>query len=317
MGSNNFTRFVDYLGFNLNDTNYTAYQDLYRNFEQFCLGNTSSFELQFIRWHQQYTCTPPQTPPTGVVIPTPQPPSPLPDLSLLPDPLHLPIKLATLPGAECFNTFTLENRTQPTSETSTTTTTMPAPTTETTNNTLEQALFETLDSAELQTMNDNIGNIPPNLEQVDISDLISPRPAPKLGLGVGKNIEKLKDDYAAKTPKRKRSKSGVRGSGRPTNDISTMRMNDESEDQKNNAALALREVQLLTSGGEIRKKCPIYTRHPYDIKCFAIGHYSSFEMVAEKRKKALEKIKKHRETLSKLNYIESNLLPLVEKNNTL
>ncbi|CAB4037792.1 Hypothetical predicted protein, partial [Paramuricea clavata] len=143
-----FTRFVDYLGFSLTNENYAAYQDLFRSFEQFCNMNTGiSQELQFIRWHRQYSSTPPTTPTTAVVTPT----------LLQPEPLHLPTKLATLPDQTCFNTFSLERTTQQAN--------MEPQTIQGEPNIIEQTLLETLNSSEDE-------NSETTFEQHEISDII-------------------------------------------------------------------------------------------------------------------------------------------------
>jgi hypothetical protein len=76
--------------------------------------------------------------------------------------------------------------------------------------------------------------------------------------------------------------------------------------------MTIREVKLLSHDGTVRKKPKILTKYPHDIKCFAIKHYASYEFVAQKRKKTLEKIKQYRNTLKALQYIETNLEPYIK-----
>jgi hypothetical protein len=61
---------------------------------------------------------------------------------------------------------------------------------------------------------------------------------------------------------------------------------------------------------------PIYTRYNKNIACYAIKHYSSFEFIADQRKKSLDKIKKHRDILQHLNYLETNMIPYIDQNTT-
>ena len=126
-----------------------------------------------------------------------------------------------------------------------------------------------------------------------------------------KNILQMKEIYAASSkakpvPKprssRKRkhveigteTESTMQGPGRPTKDDALLREannQDDSEDSGNNnhTQMHMREVQLLSNSGGVRKKIKILTKYPEDIKCFAIKHYASYEYVATQRKKTLEK----------------------------
>ncbi|CAB4011813.1 Hypothetical predicted protein [Paramuricea clavata] len=308
-----FASFVDYLGFSLTDENYSAYQDLFRSFQQFCNTNPNiSRELQFIRWHRQYSTVT-------------QPTVPL----LRPDPIHLPTKLATLPNQTCFNTFMLEQPATTPLHNSPHTNMVVKNKSDTPidQNVLDTTLLEVLN--ESSEDNEILANSEPVQEQHEITNIVFETDGPPFqkntntvigGYGLGKNIAVLQDEHESrkrKQTKRRRTKTGVRGSGRPTNDKSIMRVvNDGDEDVKTEAVLALKELRLLTSTGVVRKKMPIYTKHSDDIKCFAIKHYSSFEYIADQRKKSLEKIKKHRDILQHLNYLETNMLPYIEQNTT-
>jgi hypothetical protein len=99
------------------------------------------------------------------------------------------------------------------------------------------------------------------------------------------------------------------GPGRPTKDDALAK--EEANDECDSTQMTIREVQLLSQDGSLRKKTKILTKHPHDIKCFAIKHYASYEYVALRRKKTLEKIKKCRNTLKSLQYIEANLEPYI------
>jgi hypothetical protein len=103
------------------------------------------------------------------------------------------------------------------------------------------------------------------------------------------------------------------GPGRPTKDDALLReANNNDDSDNNNAQMAMREVQLFFHNGTVRKKIKILTKYPENIKCFAIKHYTSYEYVANERKKALEKIKELRTTLKSLQYIETNLEPYIK-----
>jgi hypothetical protein len=122
---------------------------------------------------------------------------------------------------------------------------------------------------------------------------------------------------AKKTPpKRKRKRTtNVLGSGRPTNDQTMLRIAN-AQDDDHDEALVVKQLLLLSSSGEIRKKTTIYTKNPEDIKCYAIKHYNSFSHIAEQRKSVLDIIKKQRTVLEQLAYLETCLLPLVRENAT-
>jgi hypothetical protein len=104
--------------------------------------------------------------------------------------------------------------------------------------------------------------------------------------------------------------TAVLGPGRPTKDDALLR--EANYDSDNNPQMAIREVQLLSHNDAVRKKIKILTKHPEDIKCFAIKHCASYEYVAIQRKKALEEIKELRNTLKSLQYIETNLEPYIK-----
>jgi hypothetical protein len=101
--------------------------------------------------------------------------------------------------------------------------------------------------------------------------------------------------------------------GRPTKDHALIR--DANRDAKNedsgnddDSPYGLVDVQLLSATGAIRKKMKLLTKNEGEIKCFSIRHYASLEYIAEKKKKAFNNIKKQRQTLKKLNYLEQNTL---------
>jgi hypothetical protein len=134
----------------------------------------------------------------------------------------------------------------------------------------------------------------------------------------GKNILQMKEIYEASSkakpvPKprssRKRkhveigteTESTMQGPGRPTKDDGLLReANNEDDSEDSGTQMHMREVQLLSNSGGVRKKTKILTKYPEDIKCFAIKHYASYEYVATQRKKTLEKIKHLRNKLKTL-----------------
>jgi hypothetical protein len=152
----------------------------------------------------------------------------------------------------------------------------------------------------------------------------------------GKNIVQMKEIYEAsskakhvpkpRSRKRKRvdaietetvSTAPPLAPGRPTKDDALLREannHDDSDDSGNNThtQMHMREVQLLSHSGVVRKKIKILTKYPEDIRCFAIKHYASYEYVATQRKKTLEKIKQLRYKLKTLQYIETNLEPYIK-----
>ena len=102
--------------------------------------------------------------------------------------------------------------------------------------------------------------------------------------------------------------------GRPTKDEALIR-DAKNEDSGNDDDLqyGLVDVQLLSATGAIRKKIKLLTKNEGEIKCFSIRHYASLEYIAEKKKKAFNTIKKQRQTLKKLNYLEQNTLKDVKE----
>jgi hypothetical protein len=63
-----------------------------------------------------------------------------------------------------------------------------------------------------------------------------------------------------------------------------------------------------------KKRKTILTKYGKNIECNTIKQYNAFELITDKRKKALEKIKKQRDTLDQLNRTESLLLEIILKN---
>jgi hypothetical protein len=133
------------------------------------------------------------------------------------------------------------------------------------------------------------------------------RPTPKKRKRKPDPIEEEEEEEEERVP------MGTIPPGRPTKDHALVR--DANADAKNedsgnddDSPYGLVDVQLLSATGAIRKKIKLLTKNEGEIKCFSIRHYASLEYIAEKKKKAFNTIKKQRQTLKKLNYLEQNTL---------
>ena len=101
------------------------------------------------------------------------------------------------------------------------------------------------------------------------------------------------------------------GPGRPTKDDALLcdAQNEEESGHDDESIYAIREVLLLTGNGTIRKKTKLLTKQSdSDMKCFSIKHFASLDYIAEKKRKAFLIIKKQRQKLKTLNYLELNTL---------
>jgi hypothetical protein len=294
-----FTQFANYLDLKINAENYDTYQQLYHSFEKFGETIHGSTEYKFICWSRQYnpikinsaTVNETQTQQLSLTTPINTPQNSPNHLEYSPN--HLPDALTKLQRCQtdsaCFNNFTL----------------IPSP------------IVEQSDILTELMQNNEFIEILHDSNEDEALQITQPPPTQTRG----KNIDLLKATYAEeqtkKASKRSRSKPGsVRGSGRLTKDAAMLRIAnfDDEEDAKTTTSMALKELRLLTSTGDIRKKMPIYTRYPKDISCYAIKHYSSFEFIADQRKLSLDTIKKHRDNLQHLNYLETNMIPYIEEN---
>ena len=98
------------------------------------------------------------------------------------------------------------------------------------------------------------------------------------------------------------------GPGRPTKDDALLR-DAQNEEESGHEVYAIREVLLLSGNGTIRKKKKLLTKQSdSDMKCFSIKHFTSLDYIAEKKRKAFLIIKKQRQKLKTLNYLELNTL---------
>jgi hypothetical protein len=301
-----FLAFVELFGVSLSAANFQVYNDLYGHFKEFRTSNADdSFERKFILWKNQSD----NAMNANLEIPPPPPPPPRPNTpppvlltqnQLVENKNHMPHKLQQLADVtiNAFHNFTLEQT--------------PVVLTHTENTETVYGVMKSEAEAIEQVVTVE--------HPLNIGQQQTPKPR-------GKNIDILKAAYienletstapemfTTNTRKRKRPVKKVQGSGRPTYDDSMVRIANDSSDDASLIPLNSKQLLLLTSTGEIRKKTTIYTKHENDIKCFAIKHYASFCYLAERRKKALEKIKKQRTKLEQLNYMETNLIPLVKDN---
>ncbi|CAB3996209.1 Hypothetical predicted protein [Paramuricea clavata] len=122
----------------------------------------------------------------------------------------------------------------------------------------------------------------------------------------GKNIQQMKAAYENE-PSPPKPKPRKRDSAmlRDANSVEKTELDSGTDDD---SQLSIREVQLLSGNGALRKKFKLLTKHEKDIKCFQITHYAALEYIAENKKKAFEIIKEQRQNLKKLNYLEQNTL---------
>jgi hypothetical protein len=132
----------------------------------------------------------------------------------------------------------------------------------------------------------------------------------------------MKAIYGKKTPKKSRKRKApqqnetpfiptvIVGPGRPTKNDGLLRDAQNEENSADDEAIyAFREVLLLTGNGTIRKKTKLLTKQSdRDLRCFAIKHFASLEFIAEKKRKSFAIIKKERQKLKTLNYLELNTI---------
>lgn len=289
-----FLSFGELFGVTLTSVNFQIYNDLYQHFNEFRTSNVEdSFEKRFILWKNQSDLAmesnlikdKDQTPRPNTPPPPPQ------TSQMVENTNHMPHKLQQLADVtvDAFHNFTLQKT--------------PVVLTHTENT---ETVYGEVKSETPERWGKNIDVLKAAYaESIETLETSANQPETPTN----------PETFTTNTKKRKRPPvRKVQGSGRPTYDDSMVRIANDSSDDANMIPLNSKQLLLLTSTGEIRKKTTIYTRHENDIKCFAIKHYASFCYIAERRKKALEKIKKQRTKLEQLNYIETNLIPLVRDN---
>ncbi|CAB3981406.1 Hypothetical predicted protein [Paramuricea clavata] len=338
-GTADFMQFVNYMQCTLSDANTPILTNLYVNFTTYqppigCIN----FAEKFIFWKQlydQFAQEQEKIANANLFAQTPQPTDPRLKITKT----QLPEDLTSLCNnndRELFQTFDLTNdhttalQSQPAcdshvdnnAEISSTETTMNADdtiaTTETAPEPVAEAIVEILNTSHPE-------QTPPTSDEEEKP----PTPNYVRSPSRGKNIEQLKAihneiETATKTKqrckptpvprKRKRAPTNVDGPGpgTPSKDSALLRdaKNAEIDDVD---TMAIREVALFSSNGQVRKKARLLTKHNKDVKCFAIKHYSPLEYIAEKKLKAFQIIKEQRLKLKTLNYMEQNVLANLEE----
>jgi hypothetical protein len=137
----------------------------------------------------------------------------------------------------------------------------------------------------------------------------------------GKNITQMKAIYKGKKSRKRKVlpqddnetpfiPAVIVGPGRPSKDDSLLRdAQNEEKSPDDELMYAFREVHLLSSNGTVRKKTRLLTKQSdRDLRCFAIKHFSSLEFIAEKKRKSFGIIKKERQKIKTLNYLELNTI---------
>ena len=69
----------------------------------------------------------------------------------------------------------------------------------------------------------------------------------------------------------------------------------------------------MANDGTEKKRKTILTKYGKNIECRTNKQFNAFDLVTDKGKKALEKIKKQRDILDKLNQTESLLIEATKK----
>ena len=119
----------------------------------------------------------------------------------------------------------------------------------------------------------------------------------------GKDIEKAKSAYN-ESRKRKREPA-QRSVGRPTRSEVLTKIVNESSD-KDDLQIYSQELILTANDGTEKKRKTILTKYGKNIECRTNKQFNAFDLVTDKGKKALEKIKK-------LNQTESLLIEATKK----
>ncbi|CAB3980415.1 Hypothetical predicted protein [Paramuricea clavata] len=323
-----FMQFINYMQCTLSDKNTAILTNLYVNFTQYqppigCIH----FAEKFIFWKQLYDqFSQEQEKIANANLFATKPTDPRLEITRT----QLPEDLTSLCGendSELFQTFDLKN------ETTTASQSQPA------NDSTTLDIYNTDSCTEITMKPDSAITTEITPETNAIIEIINeshpeqtsptsdeeekpPTPNYVRSPSRGKNIEQLKAihneiETATKpkpvpTPrKRKRTpaNAGGPGPGRPTKDSGLLHDAKSAEnDDASDDTMAIREIALFSSNGQVRKKAKLPTRHDKDIKCFAIKHYSPLEYIAEEKIKAFGIIKEQRHKLKTLNYMEQSVL---------
>ena len=325
-----FTHFANYMGVQLTEHNLQIYSDLYHNFVGWPSPNQEySFAEKFINWkrfYDEYKETQEQIINTNLFTTPPTDPRKLKTVNV-----PLPHDLQQL-NTNTFQHFILQNDPQP----------LQTPTGSCSDSSKESPpppQPQNLSIMDVGTLNEiasqHVEIIDEVLEQsaIPLSSIPNPSPNPTSGLitlsnSQGKNITQMKAIYNenkkpdTKTKSRKRKRKApqqndvddnptvIVGPGRPTKDDGLLRDAQNEENSSDDEAIyAFREVLLLTGNGTIRKKTKLLTKQSdRDLRCFAIKHFASLEFIAEKKRKSFALIKKERQKLKTLNYLELNTI---------
>jgi hypothetical protein len=324
-----FTHFANYMGVQLTEHNLQIYSDLYHNFVGWPSPNQEySFAEKFISWkrfYDEYKETQEQIINTNLFATPPTDPRTLKTVNV-----PLPHDLQQL-NTNTFQHFILQNNPQPlqtpTGSCSDCSKESPPPPPQPQN----------LSIMDVDTLNEiasqHVEIIEEVLDQTAPTPLTDPTNIPASDTIVfsssqGKNITQMKAIYNekknpdTKTKSRKRKRKApqqnnvddnptvIVGPGRPTKDDGLLRDAQNEENSSDDEAIyAFREVLLLTGNGTIRKKTKLLTKQSdRDLRCFAIKHFASLEFIAEKKRKSFALIKKERQKLKTLNYLELNTI---------
>ena len=128
--------------------------------------------------------------------------------------------------------------------------------------------------------------------------------------------EQHENENENETPKRKRKRPDPRQVGRRCKNDTLIKIEEESDDVLA-AKLHTQQLILNSSEGEEKKSKTILTKIKGDIICLNNKQYQTYEMFADTRKKALEKIKEQRDILFKINNAENLLSSLLNKDPTM
>jgi hypothetical protein len=320
-----FSHFVNYMGVQLTEHNVQIYSDLYRNFTGWP-SQDYSFAEKFIGWkrfYDEYKETQEQVINTNLFTMPPTDPRVLKTTNV-----PLPHDLRQL-NTNTFQHFILQNDPQP-SQTPT----------DGCSECSKEFISQDLSIMDTNTLKEiaqqNVEIVEEVLQQSEIphgSSVETPQypipPKPNVeSSSQGKNIAQMKAIYNSekknpdKPPSRKRKEpqqnevendkvTVIVGPGRPSKDDGLLRdaQNEEDSNNDDESIYAFREVLLLTGNGTIRKKTKLLTKQSdRDMRCFAIKHFASLEYIAEKKKKSFAIIKKERQKLKTLNYLELNTI---------
>ena len=341
-GNPEFSHFVNYMGVKLTEHNEQIYAELYRNFAGWSSppNQDYSFAEKFIEWkrfYDEYKETQEQVINTNLFSTPPTDPRVLKTTNV-----QLPHDLRQL-NTNTFQHFILQNDPQ-TSQSPHKHIHSPVRSDPQNLSILDQTSQSPRkhihspvrsDPQNLSIMDDpnilteiakqNIEIIEEVLQQSEIphSSIETPQYSNVENSSQGKNIAQMKAIYnsekkpASRKRKRKEPQDNVEkttviiGPGRPSKNDGLLRdaQNEDGDNNDDDSIYAFRDVLLLTGNGTIRKKAKLLTKQSdRDMRCFAIKHFASLEYIADKKRKSFAIIKKERQKLKTLNYLELNTI---------